>query len=520
LLSKGQGLALIGTVILVGAGIIAAIVLTRNRQAPEQDASHVTVEAPVERVAVPDETEKNRHEHEKRRPEYLRRMIEGGIASNARRYEDAAKAYQEALKLFPDDTLALQGLREIRLALTTKSQVKHEGDKRQAGFAVFLEQGKEAMTAKQYAAAVRAFQQAVQVMPADVPAAKALSEAQTALAADETQKQRLAEYQVHMTAGQAASVAGRYADAVRDYLAALRVMPGDAAALEGQGLAERQLAALQNQEKQKAEYARLLDQAGAALRNQRFQEAADGYIAAQKLVKDDPAATRGLAEAQQGLHNLRAEVARQMALGDGAMRTGRYADAVLAFREAMRLAPTEPLAAKGLQAAEVALNNARTAQVAYLQLMTQGAAALTTQRFADAVQAYTSALQLVPNDPDAVQGLRDARAGLDLVVLNKGEFDRELQRGVADLKQQHFKEAIRRFNRALKLRPEDPQAVQGLRQARYGDAMADGRAAMNARRYADAVRSYEDALREMPGDPAATAALRQARMLANQNARS
>jgi tetratricopeptide (TPR) repeat protein len=194
------------------------------------------------------------------------------------------------------------------------------------------------------------------------------------------------------------------------------------------------------------------------------------------------------------------------------MRAARYADAVAAFRAAVQLAPANALAAKGLLDAQAALQNLGTGQAAYLQWMAQGAAALNTFRFADAVFAYTAALQLVPNDPAALQGLRDAQVGLaGGVVLNNGEFDRELQRGLADLNQQRFREAIHHFKRALKLRPGSLQAVQGLRQARYGDAMADGRAAMTARRFGDAVRFFEEALEQVPGDPAATQGLRQAR---------
>jgi tetratricopeptide (TPR) repeat protein len=475
------------------------------------------VEAPPQPKSAPDEAETQRAEREKRRPEYLRRMIEAGTASNAQRYEDAARAYGEALNLFPDDADAQRGLNEARAALAARSRDKQQEDERRVGFTRFLEQGKEAMTAKEYAAAVRAFQQAVQIMPADDGVAKALTEAQTALATDQAQKQKLTDYQTHMAAGQAALAAGRYAEALRDYLAALRLMPGDAAALQGQRLAEGRLAALEDQEKTKAEFARLTDQAGTALRNQRFAEAIDGYNAALKLFKDDPAAARGLAEAQQGLNNLQAEFTRQLALGDAAMKTARYADAVLAFREAVRLNQANAVAAKALQDAQAALATIQTGQAAYLTLINQGAAALRTRRFADAVQAFTGALQLVPNDPDALQGLRDARAGLDRVALDQGDFDRELQRGRAELKQQHFKEAVRHFRHALRLRPEDPQAERGLRQARFGEAMADGRAALKARRYADAVRSFEEALRERPGDSTATAALRQARTLANQN---
>jgi tetratricopeptide (TPR) repeat protein len=458
-------------------------------------------------------------DQEKQRPEYVRLMIEGGIAAKSRRFDDAVHAYEAALKLFPDDADAQRGLSEARVGLAALAKDKSDEDRRRAGFTRFMEEGKAAMSAKQYAAAVRAFQQALHLLPDDETAGSSLNEAQTALAADEAQKQKLADYQTHMNAGQAAAVAGRYADALREYLAALRLMPNDAAALEGQRLAERRLAAIQDENQRKADFSRLLDQAGAALRNQRYQDAIDSYNAALKIFRDDPAAKRGLAEAQQALNNWNVEVARQITLGTAAMRSGRFVDAVLAFREALRLAPTSAVAARGLQDAQAALATTQANQGNYLQFMSQGAAALRALRFADAIQAYTGALQLLPNDPDALQGLANARAGIaqvpnpGLVLPDAVDFQRELRCGLDDLNRQRFREAIRHFKRALQLQPDSPQAARGLRQARYGDAMADGRAALQARRYADAVRSFEEALVQMPGDPAATANLRQARAL-------
>jgi tetratricopeptide (TPR) repeat protein len=434
-LSRSQGWAILGTIVLVGAGIIAAIVLTRGGRNPEAADPNQRAETPAVRPAPADSSPK------------------------------------------------------------------------------------EAVTAMAQAVAPPALPQVAPPVPAKETAAPAPAAAQAALPADEAQKQKLAAYQAHVTAGQAALADGRYADGLREYQAALRLVPGDAAALEGQRLAERQLAALQDEQQRKADYARLVDQGGAAMKNRRFQEALDRYAAALNLIKDDAVALRGQAEAQQALNNLRAELARQLTLGDAALRTGRFADAVAAYGAAVRLDPANLLAAKGLQDAQVALTNAQAAQTMFLQWMNQGAAALRGQRFAEAVQAYTEALRLVPTDLNALQGLRDARAGLDRVVVNPGDFDREFQRAMADLQQQRFPEAVRHFKRALKLRPDDPQAVRGLRQARFGEAMADGRAAVAARRYTDAVRSFEDALRELPGDPTALTALRQARTLANMNAK-
>jgi tetratricopeptide (TPR) repeat protein len=107
--------------------------------------------------------------------------------------------------------------------------------------------------------------------------------------------------------------------------------------------------------------------------------------------------------------------------------------------------------------------------------------------------------------------LRDARVGLGLVLPDPDEFRRQLQRGLKDLDEKRFPEAVRHLKRALELQPGNLQATRGLRQARYGEAMADGRAALRDRRFAEAVRAFEKALAQVPGDPAATQALRQAR---------
>src|SRR5262249_48885788 len=149
------------------AGIIAAVVMTRGGPTPEPVSPAPQVQAPPQQKSRAAQADPQR-EREKRRPDYLRCMGEGGIAAKSERFEDAARAYGEALKLFPDDPDAQRGLTEVRAALVTRSKDKKdkpEVDQRQVGFTRFLEQGKEAMAAKQYAAAVRAFQQAVQLLP-------------------------------------------------------------------------------------------------------------------------------------------------------------------------------------------------------------------------------------------------------------------------------------------------------------------------------------------------------------------
>ncbi len=66
---------------------------------------------------------------------------------------------------------------------------------------------------------------------------------------DTSEKKNLAEYKQHMDAAKAAMLAERYPDAVREFVAALRLMPNDLEAQQGQKQALARIAGLGDKEK-------------------------------------------------------------------------------------------------------------------------------------------------------------------------------------------------------------------------------------------------------------------------------
>ena len=85
-----------------------------------------------------------------------------------------------------------------------------------------------------------------------------------------------------------------------------------------------------------------------------------------------------------------------MQAGAAAERQQKYAEALLAYREAQRLVPTDAKAA---------------AAVRFTQHMADGQRLLAARRFPDAVKEFDEALQLSPGHPDATQFLKRAREG-------------------------------------------------------------------------------------------------------------
>jgi tetratricopeptide (TPR) repeat protein len=424
-------------------------------------------------------------------------------------YDAASKAYGAALALFPDDADAKAGLIAANTAATVDGKLIEDADKRKADYARFMDLGKKALAAKEWTDAVRAYESAIQVMPGDEAANKGLGEARTALAAVLDDKAKAAEYQARMDAGREALKTARYPDAAREYLAALRLVPDDAAATKGLQEAERKIADNQDLAKRKADFERLLERAKTSLRNKHFDDAIDSSQAALRLMPNDNDAAAVLAAARQGRTDNKAEYVKLVDKGAVALRSGQYEQAKSIFTEAHRLLPDDASAKNGLRDAQKALDD----QAAFIRAVELANSAYTAQNYNQALGYYNDALLYRPNDAEVLLQLRKLRKLLEKDVADTVEFDRQMAIGKIAFDRKEFEKAATAFRKAVDLSPGNVLAIDSLHRANYAVDMVAGRDASNAKRYRDAVRFYEDALQENPGDPAATNALEQAKIM-------
>ena len=516
-------IAAIGAVGLVGAAVVG-LCLTTARQEPGRGASASPVEEKTETKKLDAEDPRSIMEEEARAAHqraFIQLMVKGGLARGEKRYADAVKAYEAALALVPDDGEAQAGLVAAKAALAVASAQQDAEAKRHEEAARFMADAREALANKQLAAAVRAYQAALELTPADAKLVQALTDAREQLANDEQEKKKLSEYEDHMAAGRAAMVAQRYADALREFLAAGRIVPGDAAALRGQNDAEKRLGDIRDEQKRKDTYVRLMNQGAAAVRHRHFSEAVAAYRAALKVVPEDARAKRGLKDAQQGLKEAKFQYTQFMNAGTAALQMQNGVAALQAFQQAADLFPNDPAATMALRQAQQIGGNLAAAQVglasaqlSYNQLMSAATAALYNGRFTDAATNFAAALTLYPGDPQALMGLSEAQAGIVGQVQNAPTYAQVMQQGAAAYQARRYGDAVTAFRQALRLEPNDPQALTGLSQASYALHMANGQGAMAGRRFRDAANEFRAALVAAPGDALALAALRQALVLA------
>ena len=513
--------ALLAGVLVLGGMIAAAMYLTQPQSSPsvvqpkkESRASEDDRRLTEERRQL--DGERRQLEEEKKRLAFARRMREAEEALTKKRYAAAEQAYTEALKLYPDDADAKNGLTAAKTSALAAEAVaahaKEEEQKRDAEIARLLEQGRAAMGKKEFAAAVRAFTMAKQLAPDNADASKALEGALAAADSDNGEKRKLADYQSHLDAGRAALTAGRFEEAVREFQAALKSLPEDATAAINLQTAQNRLAAGADLAKRQEAFADLMQRARAALDARRPDQAAPPLKEAVKLFPDDKNAKKLLRAAMLDSATVEAEYTRLMALGDSAMTGHRFEEANRLFTQAGEVLPGDRAAADKARAAADASTDRQAALVAYQRFMTQAAIDMENQRFVSAIRNFQEALRIVPNDANALQGLTDGRVAHAAAERRRAQLDALMVKGATAFKQSQYAEAVQFYNDALQMATGDPRIMRGLTQARYGRAMLAGRQALATNRNADATRYFEEALQLAPGDPAASALLAQARI--------
>ncbi len=225
-----------------------------------------------------------RKDQDRRRAAFAAALDRARTALQARRYDEAVSAANEALQMIPDDA---EGQKLQRQALQAKRNAKAAYDQAMAA-------GDAAMASGQYGEASSAYAQALQYSPDDAAALERKRAADQGASVGNTQLNLFAYYR-YMAAGALAMQNGAYGAATRNYAAAAQLMPGDLAAAGG--LAEAQ-AALAGRQIVRANLYQLIQTGYTALQNQRRTDAINAFQSALAIDSDNKLALAGLKQAQ------------------------------------------------------------------------------------------------------------------------------------------------------------------------------------------------------------------------------
>ena len=281
-------------------------------------------------------------------------------------YSEAKTAYEAALAVIPDDSYALGMIDRIDEIVNSPEFRKIQSDKAKMDkdFDNYIANGENAEASKNYELALANYNKALEIKPnnADAHAKKKNAEdmilyqeqqrkEQERLAAIEAEKQRQANIQNLINAGNQQITEKKYAEAETTFNEVLALDPNNTTATEKLGIIAGHYEEIQRQRLEN--YQNAMSEGDYALASRKYAEAIKQYNIALTNKPGDEIANQRLMEAQQAenmrLASLEGEYNGFITKGDAQFQSKNYDKAIEFYTKAMQVGTGNPYPANKIR---------------------------------------------------------------------------------------------------------------------------------------------------------------------------
>ena len=178
------------------------------------------------------------------------------------------------------------------------------------------------------------------------------------------------------------------------------------------------------------------------------------------------------------------------------------------YEKALKIFPKDEYALGKKSEISTILKNEKDKLDAFSEMVALGDELLNSEKFAEAVVQYESALKLYPNNQVAKTKYLDAKSKKEAYDLKVSEYDRLKSKGQEFTLRKKYGEAISYYEQALQLFPNDNELVATINELQnkkniadnYNTKIAEADAFYEDRSYNDAQSAYRAALTVIPND--------------------
>lgn len=315
-----------------------------------------------------------------------------------KKYVEAIKKYQEALKIFPDDTEVKD---EIN-ALTTKKLIAEQYD-------VKINEADSLYLEKSYEMAKTSYNEALKIIPDDSYSSDMIKHINEIINSDEYLA--LQNYLNIIEEAKQLEKNNYWEDALEKYKTALKTKPNDEFATQKIDYLTQLIENKNHEIKINTQYQALIDKGDNAQNHEDFQSALTFYTQACELIPDRPEAKDKKAKVQKIIQEIEIQLALEhqkceeyyhdaMSSAQQFMDSQDYVEAIKKYNIALRYKPDDELATQGLNSA-TQLNEARLAALSkeYDQYVSNGDIQFESKNYDKAIDFYSKAMALNTGNP-------------------------------------------------------------------------------------------------------------------------
>lgn len=442
-------------------------------------------------------------------------------------YIKAKTYYQEALRIKPNDASA-------KNKLDNTLQKIREENKKEEQFFEYIDNGDNFYSNNELEKALAEYNKALKIFPKDEYALGKKQEITTIL---KDEKDKLDSFNEMVALGDNLLKQEKYAEAVMQYESALKLYPNNSAAKSKYQDAKSKKDVY---DLKVSEFERLCSQGQEFTLRKKYAEAIDAYEQALQIfpAKEISDKVTELQAKKQVADNYDAKITE----ADALYEDRSYNEAKAAYQEALSVIPNDSYALGMIARVDEIVNSPEYLKIQsdkakidsdFANFISKGENAESTKNYELALSYYAKALELKPNNADALAKKKNAEDMILYTEQQRKEQERlaaaeaERQRkeqiqslintGNQQITSKQYAEAEHTFNQVLALDPNNVVATEKLgviagfyeeiqrqKQENYNRAMSEGQYAMDSRNFAEAIRQYNIALTNKPGDEAAT----------------
>ena len=470
-------------------------------------------------------------------PTFQSLITSGDREFSNKEYIKAKTYYQEALRVKPNDATAKSKLDN------TLKKIREENKKEELFFE-HIDLADNLYSNNELEKALAEYDKALGIFPKDEYALGKKSEITTIL---KDEKDKLDSFNEMLTLGDNLLKNEKYAEAVMQYASALKVYPNNSAAKAKYQDAKSKKEAYDTKV---SEFERLTSQGQELALRKKYAEAIATYEQALQLMPTEKELS-GVISELQAKKNIADSYNTKISEADALYEDRAYNDAKKAYQAATTVIPEDSYALGMIARIDEIVNSPEYLKIQndkakldsdFEKYMGKGETAEGMKDYESALSYYVKALELKPNNADALAKKKNAEDMILYLEQQKKEQERlaaieaEKQRiaqiqslistGNQQITDKKYAEAEQTFNQVIAIDPNNATALEKLgviagfyeeiqrqKQENYNTAMSEGLYAMDSRNFAEAIRQFNIALTNKPGDEAATQQLE----LAQQN---
>ena len=195
-------------------------------------------------------------------------------------------------------------------------------------------------------------------------------------------------------------------------------------------------------------------------------------------------------------------------LADDFFAANELEKAMAEYNKALKIFPNDEYALGKKEEITTTLKNEKDKLDSFNEMIALGDNLLKSEKYAEAVMQYESALKLYPNNTAAKTKYQDAKCKKDAYDSKVSEFDRLTAQGQEFTLRKKYAEAITAYEQALQIFPNETELSDQINELRsikntadsYNTKIAEADALYEDRSYNEAKKAYQAALSVIPDD--------------------